>query len=66
MSNRKLNSLKAATLFVSLAFLSCKTSAQEPVKTVETQKIEISKDAKWSDKMALTLMKRRNVILKAI
>ena len=58
MLNTKLNSFKAATLFVSLAFLSCKTTAQEPAKTVEIQKIEISKNAKWSDKMALTLMKR--------
>ncbi|WP_269225505.1 glycoside hydrolase family 88/105 protein [Flavobacterium eburneipallidum] len=54
----KPNTFKAATLFVSLAFLSCKTTAQEPTKNLETQKIEISKNAKWSDKMALTLMKR--------
>ena len=58
MLNKKLNTFKAATLFISIAFLSCKTTAQEPVKAVETQKIEISKNAKWSDKMALTLMKR--------
>ena len=42
MLNKKLNSLKAATLFVSLAFIGCKTTAQEPVKMVESQKIEIS------------------------
>lgn len=58
MIKRKLNTLKTATLFVSLAFLSGKTIAQEAVKTVKNQKIEIAKDAKWSDKMALTLMKR--------
>ena len=37
MLNRKLNTFKAATLFISFAFLSCKTTAQEPVKTVESQ-----------------------------
>ena len=58
MINRKLNSFKAAALFISLAFLGCKTTAQEPAKKVESQNIEISKNAKWSDKMALTLMKR--------
>ena len=41
-----------------VGFSSCKTTAQEPAKTVESQKNEIAKDAKWSDKMALTLMKR--------
>jgi len=59
MLNRKLNTFKAATLFISLAFLGCKTTAQVPVKNTESQsQISISKDAKWSDKMALTLMKR--------
>lgn len=57
MLNIKTSLLKATTLFISLAFFSCKSKAQEPIKTVESQNIEISKDAKWSDKMALTLMK---------
>lgn len=54
----KTNLFKVTTLFISLAFFSCKSKAQEPIKAVESPKIEISKDAKWSDKMALTLMKR--------
>jgi unsaturated rhamnogalacturonyl hydrolase len=58
MLNGKINTLKATTLFISLAFFSCKSKAQEPIKTIESQNIEISKDAKWSDKMALTLIKR--------
>ena len=58
MLNIKISLLKATTLFISLAFFSCKSKAQEPIKAVESQNIEISKDAKWSDKMALTLMKR--------
>jgi unsaturated rhamnogalacturonyl hydrolase len=59
MLNRKLNTFKAATLFLSLAFFSCKTVSQEPVKNTGPQsQTEISKDLKWSDKMALTLMKR--------
>jgi unsaturated rhamnogalacturonyl hydrolase len=58
MLNIKISLLKAATLFIPLAFFSCKSKAQEPIKTVESQHIEISIDAKWSDKMALTLMKR--------
>jgi len=58
MLNIKISLLKATTLFISLAFFSCKSKAQEPIKTVESQNTEISKDAKWSDKMALTLMKR--------
>jgi len=58
MLNKKLNTLKATTLFISLALLGCKTTAQEPAKIVENQNIVIAKNAKWSDKMALTLMKR--------
>ncbi|MGQ7947008.1 glycoside hydrolase family 88/105 protein [Flavobacterium sp. WC2509] len=59
MVNGKTNALKAVTLFISFAFLSCKTTAQEPAKKTDTQsQITISKDLKWSDKMALTLMKR--------
>jgi unsaturated rhamnogalacturonyl hydrolase len=59
MLNNKLKTFKAATLFISLAFLSCKTTAQEAVKNTQPQsQITISKDLKWSDRMALTLMKR--------
>lgn len=59
MLNKKLNSLKAGVLLISFVFISCKTVAQEPVKNTESQyKIVISKGLKWSDKMALTLMKR--------
>ena len=59
MLNNTLNTLKAATLFVSFAFFSCKTATPEPVKTADTQSQSvISKDLKWSDRMALTLMKR--------
>ena len=59
MLNKKINSFKVVTLFISLAFFSCKTVAQDPIKKVEPQsQILISKDSKWSDKMALTLMKR--------
>jgi unsaturated rhamnogalacturonyl hydrolase len=59
MLDKKLNSCKIATLFILLAFFSCKTVAQDPIKKEDAQsQIKISKDAKWSDKMALTLMKR--------
>jgi unsaturated rhamnogalacturonyl hydrolase len=59
MLNRKLNTFKAATLCISLAFLGCKTTAQVTEKNTESKnQISISKNAKWSDKMALTLMKR--------
>jgi unsaturated rhamnogalacturonyl hydrolase len=59
MLNRKRNTFRAATLFISLAFLGCKTTAQVQVQNTESQsQITISKDTKWSDKMALTLMKR--------
>jgi unsaturated rhamnogalacturonyl hydrolase len=59
MINRKLNFFKATTLFVSFAFISCKTVAQEPVKNAESQnQITVSSNLKWSDKMALTIMKR--------
>ena len=44
------NTFKAATLFVSLAFLSCKSTPQQAVKTDQSQsQIEIPKNAKWSD-----------------
>jgi unsaturated rhamnogalacturonyl hydrolase len=59
MVNGKTNAFKAVTLFISFAFLSCKTTAQEPAKNNAAQsEITISKDLNWSDKMALTLMKR--------
>ena len=59
MLNKKLNYYKIATLLISLAFFSCKTVAQDPIKKAEPQsQIQISKDLKWSDKMALTLLKR--------
>ena len=59
MINGKTNAFKAVTLFISFAFLSCKTTAQEPTKiTAEQNQITISQNLKWSDKMALTLMKR--------
>lgn len=41
-------------LICMMAFTSCKVTSQEST----TKDIVISKDAKWSDKMALTLMKR--------
>lgn len=50
---------KVATLFFSLTFISCKTTAQVPTINTDSQsQISISKDIKWSDRMALTLMKR--------
>jgi unsaturated rhamnogalacturonyl hydrolase len=59
MLNKKQNAFAIAILFMSFAFIGCKTVAQEPVKNTESQsQISISKDLKWSDKMALTLMKR--------
>src|SRR5690606_28361121 len=59
MLNNTLNTLKAATLLVSFTFFSCKTASPESVKTVDSQnQTTISKNLKWSDKMALTLMKR--------
>jgi unsaturated rhamnogalacturonyl hydrolase len=59
MLNNKLNAFKTVALFTSFVFFSCNTMAQEPVKKAESQnQIIISKDLKWSDKMALTLMKR--------
>ncbi|CAD0005362.1 glycoside hydrolase family 88/105 protein [Flavobacterium chungangense] len=59
MLSNTLNTLKVATLFVLFTFFSCKTASPEPVKNTESQNYTvISKDLKWSDKMALTLMKR--------
>lgn len=59
MLNNKLKTFKVVALSVSLALLSFKTTAQEPAKSSETQKeIKVTANMKWSDKMALTLMKR--------
>jgi unsaturated rhamnogalacturonyl hydrolase len=59
MLNNTLNTLKVATLFVSFTFFSCKTASPVQVKSADSQDLTvISKDLKWSDKMALTLMKR--------
>lgn len=59
MVNKKINTFKAAALFISFAFLSCKSTAQEPAKIIASKtQTTISKDLKWSDKMALTLMQR--------
>lgn len=59
MLNKKNYPLKAITLFISLSLFSCKTVAQDSIKNAESQnKIKISSTLKWSDKMALTLMKR--------
>nr|WP_315251503.1 glycoside hydrolase family 88 protein [uncultured Flavobacterium sp.] len=59
MVNEKTCAFKATVLFISFAFLSCKTTAQEPAKNIASQnQITIPQNLKWSDKMALTLMKR--------
>ncbi|HJY13128.1 MAG TPA: glycoside hydrolase family 88 protein [Flavobacterium sp.] len=53
-NNRKKGYFVSALLICIMAFTSCKVISQEPV----SKDIVISKDLKWSDKMALTLMKR--------
>jgi unsaturated rhamnogalacturonyl hydrolase len=59
MLNNTINTLKVATLFVSFAILGCKTASPEAGKNANsTNQTVVSKDLKWSDKMALTLMKR--------
>jgi len=59
MLKNTLNTLKAGILFVLFTFFSCKTASPMQVKTTNSQDLTvISKDLKWSDKMALTLMKR--------
>ncbi len=59
MLNNTINTLKVATLFVSFAIFGCKTASPEAGKNANsTNQTVISKDLKWSDKMALTLMKR--------
>jgi unsaturated rhamnogalacturonyl hydrolase len=54
MKNSRNKSLMSVLLICMMAFTSCKVASQEST----TKDIVISKDAKWSDKMALTLMKR--------
>ena len=55
MKNTKRQSYFTSVVLVCLiAFTSCKVTSQEPSK----KEITISKNLKWSDKMALTLMKR--------
>lgn len=59
MVTGKTNVFKTTALFISLAFLGCKTTAQEPAKNTAIQNTStISQDLKWSDRMALTLIKR--------
>ncbi|EJL60893.1 glycoside hydrolase family 88/105 protein [Flavobacterium sp. CF136] len=59
MLKNTLNALKPGILFVLFTFFSCKTASSVQVKTANSQDLTvISKDLKWSDKMALTLMKR--------
>lgn len=53
----KIKFFKVIALSILLIFFSCKSKAQDLVKIAKSPQIEISKDAKWSDKMALTLMK---------
>jgi unsaturated rhamnogalacturonyl hydrolase len=57
MLNNKLKFFKVTTLFISLAFLSCKSTAQTTTENSSAQN-QISKNLKWSDRMALTLMKK--------
>jgi len=53
-NKRKQGYFVSALLVCVMAFTSCKVISQEPA----SKDIVISKNAKWSDKMALTLMKR--------
>ncbi|OXA78522.1 unsaturated rhamnogalacturonyl hydrolase [Flavobacterium aquidurense] len=53
-NKRKQGYFVSALLVCVMAFTSCKVVSQEPA----SKDIVISKDLKWSDKMALTLMKR--------
>lgn len=54
MKNTRKQSFMSVLLVCTIALTGCKAISQEPVK----KEIVISKDMKWSDKMALTLMKR--------
>ena len=59
MLNGKINTLKTIMLLASFLVLSCKTVAQEPFKNNETQsKVKIPTTLKWSERMALSIMKR--------
>ncbi|KAF2340243.1 glycoside hydrolase family 88/105 protein [Flavobacterium tistrianum] len=52
-NSRKHNYFMSALMVLVMTITSCKVTSQEPAKD-----IVIGKNAKWSDKMALTLMKR--------
>lgn len=52
-NSRKHNYFMSALMVFVMTLTSCKVTSQEPAKD-----IVIGKNAKWSDKMALTLMKR--------
>lgn len=54
MKNSKKHSFMSVLLVCAMAFTGCKVTSQETAK----KEIVISNDMKWSDKMALTLMKR--------
>ncbi|MDR6763261.1 unsaturated rhamnogalacturonyl hydrolase [Flavobacterium sp. 2755] len=54
MKNTRKQSFMSVLLVCAIALTGCKAISQEPAK----KEIVISKDMKWSDKMALTLMKR--------
>lgn len=53
-NNKRKGLFTSVALVCLLAFTGCKVTSQETAK----KEIVISKDMKWSDKMALTLMKR--------
>ncbi|SNR44947.1 glycoside hydrolase family 105 protein [Flavobacterium sp. ov086] len=53
-NNKRQGYLASVLLICAMTFTSCKVTSQEPVKT----DIVISKDMKWCDRMALTVMKR--------
>ncbi|OOG74231.1 glycoside hydrolase family 105 protein [Flavobacterium sp. A45] len=57
--NLKNSSFATAVLLFSFVLINCKSVAQEPSKNTENQnQTTVSSTLKWSDKMALTLMKR--------
>jgi len=53
-NNKKQGYLASVLLICLMTFTSCKVTSQEPAN----RDIVISKDMKWSDRMALTVMKR--------
>lgn len=53
-NNKKQGYLASVLLICLMTFTSCKVTSQEPAN----KDIVISKDMKWSDRMALTVMKR--------